>query len=72
MWLAGRGRQSYLFAHRHPLRKRKVMKKDRVENKKDDQSTCSHAYFNMIEGKLYCSECGIPADEVKKNKVETK
>lgn len=55
------------------------MKKGKVENKaekqpevKADPANCQHKYFNMIEGTLYCSECGKPADEVKKNKVETK
>lgn len=62
-----------------PLKKRGDMKKGKVENKaekqpevKADPANCQHKYFNMIEGTLYCSECGLPADEVKKNKVETK
>jgi hypothetical protein len=49
------------------------MKKDKVENKSEkqpevkiDPAKCQHKYFNMIEGETYCSECGMPGEEVKK------
>lgn len=44
------------------------MKKDKVENKNVSSSACEHKYFNMIDGVLYCSECGKPAEEVKAEK----